>query len=175
MGSIFRPGLAACGVAASLTLLGAAGCSPASDAERAYIESRATEQQQREQMERTLEGGSESAAAIDMAKRSPAEDGPGTAEQWIERLTAGERGTLLFPRWEGLRRSLNKYEVRYSYTVMNESGNITKKGYAWEVDLMVKTVTGPRDLEAADLAARSSPYFPRLRPESPRETPKLEE
>ncbi len=171
MNSIFKPGFAAAGLA----FLAVAGCSPATDAERAYMESRAGERQQREQMQRTLDGVSEDAAAIDMAKDSPAKDGPGTAEQWIEQLTAREQGHLMFPRWEGVPRSLNKYEVRYTYTVMSESGSITKKGYAWDVDLMLKAVTGPRELDAADLAARSAAYVPRPRPESLPEKPQIEE
>jgi hypothetical protein len=174
MRSIARWGLAAC-AAALPVFLGAPGCSPATDVERAYMESRRDEREQREQMQQTLEGVSESAAAIDMARASPAADGQGTAGQWVERLTASEKGSVLFPRWEGVRRSLHKYEVRYTYTVMAEAGGITKRGYAWDADLMLKSVTGPRELEEASLATRSSPYFPKPRLEPPQEKPKLEE
>jgi hypothetical protein len=162
-------------VAAASLLTVLAGCSPASDAERAYLDAREEQRLQKDSLRQTLEGVSGGEAAIDTVKQSAAPGGAGTVEQWVRQQTGQEKGDLLFPRWEAIRRSLTRYEVRHTYRVMSESGLIAKKGYAWDVDLVLKQVSGPRDLQADAITSQTSTYVPPSPRKVPREIPPLEE
>lgn len=148
-----------------------AGCGPSTDAERAYYQARQAEQRQREDLRRTLEGGTEEAAAIRLVKEAAAADGQGTTEQWLGRQLDTDRLSMLFPRWQARRRGTGKYDVRFTCTLMGGTGEITKRGFAWTVDLVLKLVSPARELAPEELSSYSSRYFHtrRTRPAPPAE------
>jgi len=59
---------------------------------------------------------------------------------------------------------MGRYDVTLTYTIMNELGGIEKKGYAWRVDLVLKTVSDPREMSAAELGRRTGARPPRAKP-----------
>jgi len=141
-----------------------AGCSPKSDAERAFERARRQEQLRREQLRSTLEGVTEETAAVEMAKQRPAVEGEGNTEEWTRRQLQAAGGNALFPHWRAQRRGMGRYDVTFTYTIMNELGGIEKKGYAWRVDLVLKTVSDPREMSAAELGRRTGARPPRAKP-----------
>lgn len=141
-----------------------AGCSPTSDAERAFERSRRQEQLRREQLRATLEGVTEETAALEMVKQWPAVEGEGNTEEWTRRQLQEAGGNALFPHWRAQRRGMGRYDVTFTYTLMNELGGIEKKGQAWRVDLVLKTVSEPREMGAAELGRRIGARPPRSKP-----------
>lgn len=151
-----------------------AACSPETDAERAYLEARQAELEQRENVKLALEGGTEESTAVKLVKEAPGSDGAGTTEAWLERQLNVSRQSVLFPRWQAQRRGTGKYEVRFTCTLMGETGEITKKGYAWNADLILKLVTPARELSPEEMASFSSRRYRPRTPDTQREVPKLE-
>lgn len=160
---------------AAASVLGWAGCSPLSDAERAYQEARQREAERRETIRSSLDGGTEESAAIEMARESPATGGEGTTEKWVERQLAQSKGSVLFPHWQARRYGISKYEVSFTYALMNELGEVEKKGYAWKVDVVLKVVSPGRVLTAAELGAGTTRPAPRRRRTVPPPDIQLEE
>lgn len=137
----------------------AGGCSPQTDAEREYRERRRVESIVRESIRDSLEGGAEESEAIELVKESPAPDGETATAAWLQASMNERSGSILFPRWQAFRRGIDRYEVWFSYTFMAPDGAIQKKGYAWNVDLMLKAVKEPRPLTESELGMRTSRYF----------------
>lgn len=135
-------------------LVGLSACTPVSESERAYFESREKEQEQQQAFIHAMAEANSIEGALAMVKEYPAPDETGTTEEWIDREQARLSGDVLFPRWEGLRKGPNKFEVQFTYTHRDEDYNIVKKGYGWEVDTLLKLVNGPRELEDAELETR---------------------
>lgn len=159
-------------VPALLALGGLAGpgCSPPSDAQREYEGARRREEERQETVRSSLERGSDESLAITLAKESPASDGEGTADQWVGRQLAQNTGSVLFPHWQARRYGLEKYEVSFTFRRMNELGEIEKKGYAWKVDLVLKTVSAVRAMTAEELnVGLPRPSARRARPARPPE------
>ncbi len=150
------------------------GCRPANDSERAFAEAREAEAQQREALRATLEGGTEESAAIKLVRQSAAPEGGGNTEAWIQRRLGQDKSSVMFPHWQASRRGIGKYEVRFTYTAMDELGEIKKRGLAWTVDLVLKLVSPPRELKTDELGSRSSPYYPRRQADVRHEELKLE-
>lgn len=136
---------------ALVTALILTGCSPESDAERAYARARRQEQLRQGQLRSTLEGATEESAAVDMAKQWPALEGEGNTEQWTMRQMQSSGGNPLFPHWRAQRRGRGRYDVTFTYTLMNELGSVEKKGFLWRVDLVLKLVSEPREMTAAEM------------------------
>lgn len=158
---------AVCGVAA--------GCGPATEEERAYLDARQAEIERREDLQRTLQGTSEESAAIAMVKEAPAEGGALRTEAWVRRQTDAHGGTVLFPHWQALRRGVGRYEVQFTYTLMDGQGDVQKKGYAWSADLVLRLVQPPRELKPEEAGPPASRYFRRSRrPEAPPEELRLD-
>jgi hypothetical protein len=140
-------------------LLISGGCSPVKEDEPAVQEGRNSEVEQREALRQALDGGAEAGVAIKLVQSAPAAQGAGTMEQWLHRLTATNGSSIFFPRWEADRRGMGKYEVLFSCTLMKEDGRVGKWGVVWFVDIVLKTVAPPRQLEQDELNERSSRYL----------------
>ncbi len=156
---------------AGLSLL--PGCGSSETEDSAYREPEIGKQR-RESLQKALKGESEESAAIRNVRESPATGGAGTTEEWLGQQTDREKGSMLFPRWEARRRGVGKYEVLFSYTLMNDNGSITRKGYAWDVDLVTRAVSGPRDMQPSELEPRSVPRSQEYLREIKRDQPALE-
>ena len=142
-----------------------AGCSPESDGERAYARNRQQEQLRQDHLRSTLEGVTEETAAVDMVKQWAAPEGEeGTTEQWTLRQLQAVGGDALFPHWRALRRGRGRYDIMFTYTLMNELGTAEKKGFAWHADLVLKVVSGPREMSAAELGRRLNARPARSKP-----------
>ncbi len=135
-------------------LISLCACAPVTESERAYFESREKEQEQQQAFIHAMAEANSIEGALVMVKEYPAPDESGSTEQWIEREQARLSGDVLFPRWEGLRKGPNKFDVLFTYTHRDQDYNIVKKGYGWEVDTLLKLVTGPRDLDDAEMETR---------------------
>jgi len=146
--------MSAAGVA-MVFLLGGCGAGTTEE-ERAYIEAMEAERQIRESIRVTLDGDKEEDAAIKMVREQESPDGVGNTGAWVQRLTDGSKGDVLFPRWQARRKGVGRHEVWFSYTVLDVDGTVEKRGLAWVVDLSLKLVDGPRDLTAKELGADSS-------------------
>ncbi|MBN1268882.1 MAG: hypothetical protein JXB04_04790 [Kiritimatiellae bacterium] len=131
------------------------GCTPATDAEREYLEARREKARQKEAFLDAVEVADESGTAIQLVKDSPAPDGQGTAEAWANRETGQVRGSVLFPRWTARRRGRGKYEVHFTYTLMDETGSVSKHGHAWSVDIVLRLVGSHRLMTAEELNVRT--------------------
>lgn len=141
--------------AAALAAIGLAGCAPPSDREREFFEERDMERQQREAFARSLESGAEEGEVLKLVQGSAAEDGEGTVEEWIVRQLGMIEGQVLFPRWEVRRRGASKYEVRYLCTVVADDHSVQKRGYSWNVDLVLRIVGPHSVLDPEDLTQRT--------------------
>lgn len=143
----------------AVVLLVFSGCNPMTEDERAVQDRRNSESEQREALRQALGGGTEESVAIKLVQSAPAAQGAGTMEQWLQGRAATNGSSIVFPRWEAERRGLGKYEVIFTCALMQEDGRVGKWGIAWSVDIILKTVTPPREMEPSELNARSSRYF----------------
>ena len=76
-----------------------------------------------------------------LVKTRAAADGKSSTEVWVEQQVDTVKGQVMFPKWEVQRRTSYKYDVTYSYTLIQENNVIVKQGYRWSVDMMSKTVS----------------------------------
>ena len=83
--------------------------------------------------------------ALKIVQDSPAsaEEGEATVGQQIEEQTAALEGSVMFPRWTARRVGATDYEVRYTFTHIDNQYNMLKTGFSWVVNVAQKTV-GPR-------------------------------
>ncbi len=131
-----------------------AGCSPVTEGERQYLERRKTEREQREALRTALVEGAKDEDVLQMVREALAPEGAGTMEAWVDRKTAAFRDQIMFPKWEVLRRGSSKYEVRYSFTVMDANSAMSKRGFYWNVDFDLRVVSLPKEIMPAELAAK---------------------
>jgi hypothetical protein len=96
-------------------------------------------------------------AAIRIARQWPADDSDGAVEDWVRRRMDAERGSVLFPRWRARRLGVDKYEVSFDYTVVDEKNTIQRRGIAWRVDVSLKMVSGFREMTPAELVPDQQP------------------
>jgi hypothetical protein len=143
-------------IVGAAVLLLAIGCGSGSTAERSYLKERREKKSEKSTPIRASDVGEETQNATRLAQTSPAEDGKGTTEEWINRQLSLCRGSVLFPQWRARRSGLTKYQVTFEYTLVDGSTQIQRKGYAWEVDLSLKTVSPSRELRADELDNRPS-------------------
>lgn len=79
---------------------------------------------------------------LDLVRESPAPDGVGLMSEWVTRgVNASDQ--LLFPRWQVARRGATRYEVKYTYTLINVTNQLSRQGYSWNVDAALKLVGPP--------------------------------
>jgi len=79
-----------------------------------------------------------------------------TTGQQIEEQTAALEGSVMFPRWTARRTGANDYEVRFTFTHINNQYEMEKKGFSWIVNVMQKTVGPRRILRQEDFSEDSS-------------------
>lgn len=84
---------------------------------------------------------------VAMVQRSPAKEGDGTIADWVDRRLKELTGQLMFPRWQAERRGTSKFEVQFTFTLIDEENRIVKRGYAWSVDVPLSIVGPTRELE----------------------------
>jgi hypothetical protein len=154
----------------------AAGCGDTQQEDDLYLEMRRQEEtMQREAATRGAGGVEQDAEAIRLVKESAAPDEQGTNEDWVRRQTEGERTSVYFPVWKASPRGLSKFEVTYSCTVVVDERNvIEKRGFAWNVDLVLRLVTPPREMRPDELSSRAVTRATRHRSKVESEIPKLE-
>ncbi len=136
--------------AAVLTL---AACAPQTAAERAYFEQKQEEIEAKQSLKNKLiQTTLKDTDIINMVSSNAAPDSLGNTDDWIKRQIGSIEGQILFPRWKVLRHGETKYEVQYAFSVIDEQNRIVKRGYAWDVDAIIKVVTLPREMKFTEQA-----------------------
>lgn len=138
----------------ALLLVCLAACSPPSDRERQYMRQREEERAQRESLKVAIVESAKDTDVIRLVKGSPSPDANLTTETWVDQQMAQIRGQVIFPRWEVSRRGSSKYEARYTYTLLDAENSMTRRGWRWEADVVLKVVGAPRELEPEESAPR---------------------
>ena len=103
-----------------------------------------------ERSSRALQGAASRATetgVVAMVQMSPAKDGGGTMGDWVDRRLKELTGQLMFPRWQAERRGASKFEVQFTFTLIDKENRIVKRGYAWTVDVPLNLVGPPREME----------------------------
>jgi len=99
--------------------------------------------------------------ALQIVREAPAEEGGGaTTGGQIEEQTAALEGSVMFPRWTARRVGANDYEVRFTFTHIDNQYNMNKTGFSWIVNVAQKTagprrVLRPEDFDEAGGAMRT--------------------
>jgi len=98
------------------------------------------------------------AEVLNLVRENPAPDGQGLTKEWVERLVDA-RPQALFPRWQVMRRGATRYEVKYTYTLIDSTNQITRVGYTWGVDAALKVVDAPKVMTQAEPASSPDRRF----------------
>ena len=136
-------------------LLGA--CAPTTEREKEYFEQREAEREARESLRSKLIDPVRDVDVIAMVSTSAAPDKVGSTAEWVNRNLNQLGGQVMFPRWRATRQGSNKFDVRFTYTIIDERNSMTKKGYSWSVDTVLNMVGPPRELVAVDVATPRGP------------------
>jgi hypothetical protein len=131
-----------------------AACSPPTESEREYYRKREAERMEKETLKMAVTESAKDTEILTLVKESAAVDGVGKTEAWVDRQMRGVLGQVIFPRWEISRRGSTKYEVRFMYTTVDERSYMSKRGWRWDVDVMLKMVGPPREVLPHDAAPR---------------------
>ena len=91
---------------------------------------------------------------LTLVRESPAPDGNGLTQDWVMR-TPDSMSQLLFPRWQVTRRGATRYEARFTYTLIDATNQISRLGYAWNVDAALKIVEAPKPFTHQEPTVRS--------------------
>lgn len=133
-------------------------CAPQTAAERAYFEQKKAERDARDSLRTTITDDSlKDADIVNMVISNAAPDGNGINDDWLKRQIGQVDGQILFPRWKVMRHGPNKYDAQYSFSIIDAQNRLSKRGYQWSVDAMVKLVGPPRELELAAPANSTRP------------------
>ena len=138
-------------------------CSPPTDSEKAYLEGVEARAERQDNLKKTLETAREDEDIVKLVKTHKAADGRGTYEDWGSRQMNVTHGTILFPRWQVARKGASKYEVSFTFSKLDAGGNMTKMGWAWSVDQVLKLISEPRALTTAELVTRGVSRLSRQR------------
>lgn len=130
--------------AACLLLAGGlAACGYQSESERAYFSVRESERQRLREQRDVIVAAVPDKEVLDLVMEQPAPDEVGKTSDWVAREANAHDGQLFFPRWQVNRRGANRYEVRFTYTVINQTNHLLRRGYSWNVDSALKLVGAP--------------------------------
>lgn len=140
-------------VAAALCALGS-GCAPQSQKERDYYRKKVSDQNLTETLKLTVMESAKDTDVLQMVKQSPAVSPDMDTDAWVNQQMDRVQGQVIFPRWEVSRRGSSKYEARYVYTLLNDDNDMSKIGWRWEVDMMLKMIGPPRQILAQETAPR---------------------
>lgn len=91
---------------------------------------------------------------LTLVRESPAPDGNGLTQDWVMR-TQDPMSQLLFPRWQVTRRGATRYEARFTFTLIDSTNQISRLGYAWNVDAALKIVDAPKPFTHQEPTVRS--------------------
>jgi hypothetical protein len=83
---------------------------------------------------------------VALVRASASQDGPGTMSDWLDRQLKAVTGQVMFPDWKAERRGATKFEVQYTFTLIDGANRIVKRGYAWTVDVPLSLVGPPRTI-----------------------------
>ena len=138
---------------AFLLLAGAgAGCGFGTESERAYFAAREAERLQQLELRDAVVAETPEVEVLSLVTDDAAPDGSGTTGDWVKRAANETGGQLLFPRWQVDRRGANRYEVKYTYTLIDSTKHLSRRGFLWNVDTALKVVGKPHPLVLAEPA-----------------------
>lgn len=123
--------------------LGASGCGYDTPSEAEFFARKEAERLARQQQRDAVIAQVPDAEVLGMVGESPAPDGSGSTSDWVARMVGNTDAQVLFPRWQVSRRGASKYEVRYTYTTIDETNHLSRAGLRWMVDAALKMVEGP--------------------------------
>jgi hypothetical protein len=142
----------------ALLLAVAAGCSPPSASNRSRRTGWETERPGTLDARTAVVPAVPDEDVLDLVRDHPAPDGRGLTREWVERVV-DVRAQALFPRWQVARRGATRYEVKYTYTLIDATNQITRVGYTWGVDAALKVVDDPQTMTVAEPAATPDRRF----------------
>jgi predicted transcriptional regulator len=133
-----------------LAVLATAGCTPLSEKEKEYLETRKAEKDESENFSRRMESSEQYNDIIQKIQKSPVE-GTTLAENWVRlRLTqTGEQ--VIFQKWTASQKTTDNYEVRFLYTILSKAYEAKKHGFLWSFDKTLDRITGPIELKPEEL------------------------
>lgn len=149
MRKIRRTGLLA-GIAFTCLL---EGCDNVSPADKQFFEERNRERAQREARLRAVNEAVTSDDVIRRVKTSPAPDGTGTTENWLDVQIQAMKGQAMFPRWNATRRGSNKQEVIFDFVFLDSQNQMRRLSYTWDVDVLDMTISTPRLTQLEEIAS----------------------
>lgn len=154
-----------CGALAALL----AGCGPAdTELARTADELRQLDFERRSYIRDSIEARDEEQEALRLVKAAPAPDNePGHVQDWLRRTMDEGSRSVLFPTWSAKRAGIGKFMVRFQYSYLDERNAIRKRGFIWQTDLSLKTVSGPREMTEHELQTRLRPTVGRPPAEDP--------
>lgn len=126
-----------------------AGCSPMPTADEDFIDHRRDPSADifRSSELNSVDG------AIELVQSSPSPDAEfdGVTGAWIEAMRKESENNVMFPRWEGQRKGAHRFTVRYTHIEIDFDYNMNHVGFEWDVDTMLKDVSGPTVLRESEL------------------------
>ncbi len=125
-----------------LVLLGG-GCGYYTESERAYYANREAERLQQQEQRNALVATLPNQDVLDLVYEAEAPDGIGKTKGWALREVEMLSGQVLFPQWLVARRGASRYEVRFTYTFIDTTNTMARRGYSWSVDTALKLVDAP--------------------------------
>ena len=139
-----------------LLLGGGISCTPLSDTEQEYLDRRREETEAFEAMGDALASGEEEAKYRKKVQEAEMADGQ-SMEQWLRTVLAEAGGSRItsLDRWSVKKLSDTVHEVKFTYSVMDDSNSVQRKGYSWKVDDVLDQVDGPRELKLAETRSAS--------------------
>ena len=126
------------------------GCGYQTESEKAYFDAREAERLTQLEQRNALVAVVPDKDILEMVQEEAAPDGDGTVKDWAGRQADRATGQVLFPRWQVMRRGANRYEVRYTYTLIDATNHLTRMGLSWSVDHALKLVGKPETLKLGD-------------------------
>lgn len=88
--------------------------------------------------------------ALRLVQESIEEESGLTTTIWVEQQLQAEEGQIMFPKWEARRQNMHEYEVKFTYTKLNDDYAIEKRGYTWAVNYILRLVSKPRPMSQSD-------------------------
>ena len=141
MGGIFLKPIRA--LALGCLFFGGVGCGYYTESERAYYANREAERLQQQDQRNALVATLPNQEVLDLVYETDAPDGIGKTKGWATREVEALSGQVLFPQWLVARRGASRYEVRFTYTFIDATNKMARRGYAWTVDTALKLVDAP--------------------------------
>lgn len=126
------------------------GCGYETPSEQEYFTQREAERLAQQQQRDAVVAQVPDTEILALVTEAPAPDGSGPTAEWVLRMVNNSGAQVLFPRWQVSRRGANKYEVRYTYTTIDETNHLSRTGLRWSVDTSLKLVSDPETMVMAD-------------------------